>query len=316
MSREVVDLATVRSTRERGHTGTALRVPTLSIPVPPQQHLGDEIETLPEYRVSLLSAGKSLGTVEQRVQHMRRLAVEHRRLTDVQPIDLETFLARRRLTHAAETRKSIRSSFQSYYRWAHKRGIVSVDPAIDLDPISIPRTIPRVAADADLQLALITADDHERAMIFLARFACLRLNELTTLHTRQREGDLLRIIGKGEKERLVPANDDVMHALTILEREQGAGYYFPGRMGAHMHPVSVGKIIKRRTGWNPHSMRHAGATAAYRATGDLRAVQEFLGHASLATTQRYLHPILDDVRKVAASTGFVERRQSPHFAVA
>jgi len=59
-----------------------------------------------------------------------------------------------------------------------------------------------------------------------------------------------------------------------------------------MHRVAVERRIQRATGWNPHSLRHVGATAAYEATGDLRAVQEFLGHASLATTERYLHTSL------------------------
>jgi site-specific recombinase XerC len=137
-------------------------------------------------------------------------------------------------------------------------------------------------------------------MILLARYACLRLTELSTLHTNAREGDLLRIVGKGRKERMVGVNEPLRFALNALEREQGQGYYFPGQVGhntlPHLHPQSVCKIIKRVTGWNPHSLRHAGATAAYRATNDLRGVQDMLGHASLATTQRYLH--LDDASRL------------------
>lgn len=64
-------------------------------------------------------------------------------------------------------------------------------------------------------------------------------------------------------------------------------------------------MITRHLGVNPHSLRHAGATAAYRATRDLRAVQMLLGHSSLATTQRYLHPSLDDVRRAAAATAII-----------
>jgi integrase len=159
-----------------------------------------------------------------------------------------------------------------------------------------------VAPDDDLEAALTVATPSQRAMVLLARYGCLRLTELTTLHTRAREGERLRVIGKGDKERIVFANEPLLFALHALERAQGPGYYFPGLNGPHMHPMSVNKIITRVTGWNPHSLRHAGATAAYNATGDLRGVQEMLGHASLATTQRYLH--LDDAarRRVAEGT--------------
>lgn len=111
---------------------------------------------------------------------------------------------------------------------------------------------------------------------------------------------------------MVPANDDLLDALFKLERTHGDGYYFPGRYGGHMHPQSVNKIITRKTGWNPHSLRHAGATAAYLATGDLRAVQMLLGHSSIATTQRYLNIGIDSVRRVAAATVFTEPVHDPH----
>jgi site-specific recombinase XerD len=69
-----------------------------------------------------------------------------------------------------------------------------------------------------------------------------------------------------------------------------------------MHPQSVNKIITRVTGWNPHSLRHAAATVAYEGTHDLRAVQELLGHSSLATTERYLHVRVDQVRAAVNAT--------------
>ena len=119
---------------------------------------------------------------------------------------------------------------------------------------------------------------------------------------RDRNGDVLTVLGKGDKERFVDANDPLLVALRTLEQEQPYGFYFPGDTGGHLHPQSVHKIIKRVTGWNPHSLRHAGATAAYRATLDLRAVQELLGHGSLATTQRYLHVTNEARRRAAHAT--------------
>lgn len=267
------------------------------------------------FRTHLLSAGRATGTVKQRVGHIKQLQLTHRDLRTVTTEDLEGFLARRRLTHSAEARKSIRSSFRAFFGWANRRGYIATDPAAELEAVRVPTAVPRVAVDRDLQLALITAPAEHKAMILLARFGCLRLTELTTLKVRDRHGDLLRVTGKGGKIRYVPANDDLLSTLLELERTSATDYYFPGRYGSHMHPVAVGKIITRTTGWNPHSLRHAGATAAYRATGDLRAVQEFLGHASLATTQRYLHVGMDEVRAVANATAFVTPIRSPHFPV-
>ncbi|WP_372487678.1 tyrosine-type recombinase/integrase [Agromyces atrinae] len=80
-----------------------------------------------------------------------------------------------------------------------------------------------------------------------------------------------------------------------------------------MHPTAVGRIITRVAGWNPHSLRHSGAKAADRATGDLRAVQALLGHASFATTQRYLLVCMNAFHAAAAGTNFVTPIRSPHF---
>lgn len=277
--------------------------------------LNDEgsLTMMTRYRTHLLAANKAAGTVRQRIGHIEHLRARHRDLTRVSLEDLEAYLAHRRTTHSAEARKSMRSSFRSFFGWAQRRGYIPTDPSAELAPIPIPSAVPRVAADTDLQLALVTATLEHQAMIMLARFGCLRLTEFTTLRTDHRHGDLLRVTGKGAKTRYVPANEQLLSVLLELEREHGPGYYFPGRFGGHMHPTAVGKIVTRVTGWNPHSLRHAGATAAYRATNDLRAVQELLGHASLATTQRYLHVGMDAVRAAANGTAFVTPIRSPHF---
>lgn len=260
-----------------------------------------------QYEQHLRAAGRAPGTIRVRIAHIRRLAMRHPDLTAVTTSDLERILSAKRDTHEAESRKSHLSSYRSFYRWAHRVGLTAHNPALELEPIAIPVKLARVAPDEALQYALIDADEHQTAMILLARYACLRLTELTTLHTRHRRGDMLFIHGKGSKERLVFANEELLAALLRLERLQGAGFYFPGRFGGHMHSSSVNKIITRITGCNPHSLRHAGATAAYRATGDLRSVQLMLGHSSMATTQRYLHPGLDGLRAAAAGTAMVGR---------
>jgi site-specific recombinase XerD len=267
---------------------------------------------LGKFESYLFAAGRGVRTVRLYVGRMRQLQLHHPDLTTVTTEQLLDYLAARRSTHAAETRKTIRTAFRSFYGWAFQNGYVPFDPAYGLPAISIPVTVPRMASDSVVQLGLITADPQLTAMVLLARFGCLRLTELTTLRMESREGDLLRITGKGEKERLVPISDSLMYALIPLEREHGSGFYFPGRFGGSLHPQSVNKMITRHLGVNPHSLRHAGATAAYEATHDLRAVQMLLGHSSIATTQRYLHVGMEAVRRAAAGTGFQKTVTSPH----
>lgn len=226
--------------------------------------------------------------------------------------DVERALFRRR-DNAPETRKSALSSWRLFYAFAARRGLRDDDPTRDVESVRIPTRMPRVAPDDAITRALRAATAPQRAMVLLARYGCLRLTELTTLHTRHREGDMLRVRGKGDKERMVGINDDLLIALKTLEL-QGTGFYFPGVRGPHMHPQSVHKIIYRLTGFNPHALRHAGATAAYNETRDIRGVQAMLGHASLATTQRYLHLDADALRRVAAATVIRPRSGSMSFA--
>lgn len=257
-------------------------------------------ETLTRFEQWMLGTDRLDGTIALRMRHMRALAstVE---LAAAEITDLEAVRARRR--HLAdETRKSELASWRVFYSWMHKRGLRHDDPTLDLDSVRVRVRIPRIAPDDAVARAIETASPRDRAMILLARYGCLRLTELTTLHTRDRTGERMRILGKGDKERIVYANEPLRFALHALERDQGPGYYFPGLTAPHMHPMSVNKIITRVTGWNPHSLRHAGATAAYNSTRNLRAVQEMLGHASLATTQRYLHLDDDERRETADGT--------------
>jgi site-specific recombinase XerD len=265
-----------------------------------------------EFHQHLIARGLAESTIRKRIGDLDRLS---RRVAiwSATAEQLEEVLAEQREC-APETRKGMLSSWRVFYQWARRTGRIESDPTEELSPIPIPRRIPRIADDETVQLALIGAPVDETAMVLLARFGCLRLSEVTNLPRRAREGRRLRIIGKGDKERMIVLNDTLFAALTALERELGeTTYYFPGRYGGALHPQSVHKIIKRRTGQNPHSLRHAGATAAYNRTHDLRGVQEMLGHASMATTQRYLH--LDDeaMQRIAEATAWTSTVRSPHF---
>ena len=168
-------------------------------------------------RDDLHSAGRHPhGTIQQRLGPIQRFSKEHPDLLVVTEDDLIAWLAARRDTHSAEARKSMRSSFRRFYKWAHRTGLIPTDPSANLESVRVPKTVARIAPDSDLQTGLITADTQTRAMILLARFGCLRLSEITTLHTRHRTEDVLTITGKGGTQRYVSANDELLHVLLEL----------------------------------------------------------------------------------------------------
>lgn len=248
----------------------------------------------------LLASGRSDGTIKLRTRHVRALATTHDLLT-VSEDDLEAVLARSRRL-ADETRKSMVASWRLFFGLAHRKGWRPDDPTIALESVKVKRKMPRLADDAELTVALERASARDRAMILLGREVWLRLSEITTLHTDQRWGDRLRIRGKGGVDRIAYLTPAAAAALDALEREQGTGYYFPGAVSGHMHREAVHKVIKRATGFNPHALRHRGATEGFRSTRNIRAVQEQLGHASVATTQIYTHLEDDERRAVVASS--------------
>lgn len=256
------------------------------------------MDTLTRYAQHLRSRNLSTRTIHLRVSHARELA----QFLNPTVETLETWMHPPNRRLAAETVKSRRASARSFFSWAHATGRIDHDPSFELGPVQVPDTLPRVIPDIDVKRALRDASSRDKAALLLARYACLRLTEIATLATKHRSTDHINVIGKGGKERIVYLHHTLANALDRLEDEQGRGYYFPGRFTSHVHPQSLHKMIKNACGWNPHALRHAGATAAYRATKDLRAVQMMLGHSSIKTTQRYLHLDEQSLRNVSLAT--------------
>lgn len=258
----------------------------------------ERMSLLNEYAQHLRARNLAPRTIHLRLTHARALA----QIPPPTTTELEQWTNPPRSSYAAETIKSRRASARSFFSWLHATGKRPDDPSAALAAVNVPKTLPRVIPDSDFAKALLATTGATRAAILLARYACLRLNEIATLKTTDRHGDFLLVRGKGGKERIVYLAPDLLHALNELEREQGPGYYFPGRFAGHVHKDALHKIIKRVTGWNPHALRHAGATTAYRRTKDLRAVQMMLGHSSIKTTERYLHINDDALRNVSLAT--------------
>lgn len=276
------------------------------------------VMTLERYEAHLRSSGAARGTIRNRTDHAAAILA----LGPVDQLDtaaLERWVHPRGRTYKPETLKSRRASARRFLGWLHEEGVLSHNPALRLRSVHVPPSVPRVIPDDEMHRTLDKPlSSRDRAALLLGRLGCLRLSEIARAHTSDRYGDQLRILGKGGRERMIRMHPDLVHALDVLEDEQGAGYYFPGLAGPHIHPQSLHKIIKRVTGYNPHALRHAGATAAHRETKNMRGVQVMLGHASIATTQRYVHVDEDEMREVGLAVALRprERRSSPLRSVA
>lgn len=237
-------------------------------------------QLLAAYQTEQQARGQSRETVRTRMSYLRRFAGEHDPAATRE--QLVTWLARP--GWSAGTRKSAQGALRSFYRWAVKSGHLEVNPAAELDPVSVPRHLPYPAEEWRVDAGCEAGDADTVLMVELAARAGLRRAEVA----RVRREDLtpwgLHIVGKGQRHRMVPVGP----RLRRLLEERPAGYIFPGRFGGHIHPATVQKRVREACGVAPHALRHRFATRAYEGTHDLMAVQQLLGHASPETTQVYV----------------------------
>jgi integrase/recombinase XerD len=220
----------------------------------------------------------------------------------------------------ASIRRNV-SGVRSYFRFLIGDGHVVRDPSERLDTPKRWRTLPEVLTVAEIQklLAAPTMDDplyfRDRAMLELAYGAGLRVSEWIGIGLKDTllDDGLVRVFGKGSKERLVPIGRGAIAALAIYIREQrpalekgsGRGKLFLNARGEPLSRMGAWKILRKyvqRTGITkrvyPHTLRHSFATHLLEGGADLRAVQEMLGHADISTTQIYTHVDREYLRQV------------------
>lgn len=241
------------------------------------------------YTSWLRAGGKSENSIKLRSYQLRRFA----RTTRTAPYDVDSdTLTEYMGSHkwGTDTKRSHRAGLVSFYTWAHSSGRISHNPAALLPTVKTRAGKPRPAPESALREGLAGADDRSRMILSLAAYAGLRCDEIARVHTRDVHPDLLgyslRVVGKGGRIRIVPLNDH----LTAVLRFRPDGYVFPGQIDGHLSSAYVSKLASRALpkGWTAHTLRHRFASAAFALGGrDIRAVQELLGHASVATTQIY-----------------------------
>lgn len=260
---------------------------------------------LDTYRTYLIGAGRAPGTVHQRLLHLKRLERFVSDLATATEEDLDRFFSTELRDAKPEYRKAFRSSIRGFYQWATRKGLVKVDPAYMLPTVSIPRPLPRPVSEDALAFAYAAASSEVKAMILLGAMGGLRLSEISHLHMNDREGNLLRVLGKGGKSRIIPMNKTLVETLDGIEAENEHGFYFPNPYSQEPRSISyVAKHIKEflPRKYGAHSLRHRAASVAYGKTKDIRAVQELLGHSNVATTQLYTAITSDDLLAVADAT--------------
>ena len=234
------------------------------------------------------------------------------RLDDSSESDLSSYFSLKHASTRATSANRRLTVFKRYFRWALRERFISVDPTLKLQSARQALRVPKLMSEAQVECLLAAPDEdtplglRDRAMLELIYASGLRVSELVglkTFHLGMNEG-VLRVMGKGSKERLVPFGQVARQAIeryllaarpAILGGRQTDDLFVTGR-GSGMSRVMFWMLVKKyalRAGitspLSPHTLRHAFATHLLNHGADLRAVQMLLGHADISTTTIYTH---------------------------
>ncbi|MBO9664480.1 tyrosine recombinase XerC [Dokdonella sp.] len=239
------------------------------------------------------------------------------RWRDLQADQVQSLLAHehRARGYSPSTLRGLASAWRSFFRYLAREGEVTTNPALGLRAPKLKRKLPEVLdADEMTQLVEVPGGDPEavrdRALLELLYSSGLRVAELCGVRWRDFDADgaMLRVTGKGSKTRLVPVGTKAREALAALREQDRCGDEDPLVRGARGRPITPNGVrarLKRRAQeqgvWKrvyPHLLRHSCASHLLESSGDLRAVQELLGHADIGTTQIYTHLDFQHLAKV------------------
>ena len=239
-----------------------------------------------------------------------------------QPEDILAYLASLN-TQSARTSARRLSSLRRLFQYLAREGRTDHDPTARIEAPRIGRPLPKSLTEAEVE-ALLAAPDttttigrRDRAMLEVLYATGLRVSELVSLQMGQvnlRQG-VIRVIGKGNKERLAPLGEEAVSWLEKFMR-QGRAELFKGPPAATLFPSRRGRVMTRQTFWyavrryavqagitktlSPHVLRHAFATHLLNHGADLRVVQMLLGHSDISTTQIYTHVARERLKNLHA----------------
>jgi len=257
-----------------------------------------------------------------------------RERSSLEPTELDSICIRAFIAHLSQRGLSRRaqgralSAVRAFFRWAAREELVRVNPALGVATPKAAATLPRHLRPREIELLLEAPEGdsplrlRDRAILELLYASGLRVGELVSLDWRDLDlaGRVLRVLGKGGKERMVPFGKPARAALSnwldVWQQVRGKcpnpgneEPIFLNRSGARLSDRSVRRRIDTYvqkaalTGRiHPHTLRHSFATHLLEQGADLRTIQELLGHSSLGTTQKYTHLELDRLLEVYRSS--------------
>jgi len=249
----------------------------------------------------------------------------HKDLLRAGQADLLAYVSHQFGLHAkARTTSRSLSSLRRFYRYMLRQGKIQADPTLQIEMPKLPRALPKSLSEADVE-ALLNAPDsaetlglRDRAMLETLYATGLRVSELVALPLQgtNLEMGVVRVMGKGSKERLVPLGDEAVDwlkrylsgARASLLNGRTSDAVFVTQRGQPMTRQAFWYLIKRyaaRAGLtlslSPHTLRHAFATHLLNHGADLRVVQMLLGHSDISTTQIYTHVARERLKKMHAA---------------
>ena len=258
--------------------------------------------TLAAYRRDLTMYASWLGDKAQ----------QSRQLDDTVESDLNHYFSAKHSSTKATSANRRLTVFKRYFRWALRERFITADPTLKLQSAKQALRVPKVMSEAQVEALLaapapeIALGQRDRAMLELMYASGLRVSELVglkTFHLGLNEG-VLRVMGKGNKERLVPFGQVARDAIVLYMAQarpeilgtQQTEDLFVTRHGHGMSRVMFWMLVKKyallagiNSPLSPHTLRHAFATHLLNHGADLRAVQMLLGHADISTTTIYTH---------------------------
>ena len=211
------------------------------------------------------------------------------------------------------------SSVRGFHRFLHDEGVVAVDVAADVKPPKLPMSLPKAITIAQMEsvLAATDGDEHQqlrdKALLELLYATGARISEVVALNVDDvLEGDVVRLFGKGNKQRVVPVGSYARAAIEAYLVRVRPVFSARGTATPALFLGSRGQRMSRQNAWiiiraaaerahlgieiSPHTFRHSFATHLLAGGADVRVVQELLGHASVATTQIYTLVTADSLR--------------------
>jgi integrase/recombinase XerD len=237
----------------------------------------------------------------------------HKEIDAALQMDVEAWLAHR-FAQKTKPRSAARylSTLKRFYRWLARENKIPADPTLNLESPKLPRPLPKSLSETDVDQLLKIDDLHtphglrDKAMLETLYATGLRVSELVGLKmlSLNLDAGVVRVTGKGNKERLVPLGEEAIEWLGRYLREarpallnrQHSDAVFVTQHGGGMTRQAFWYLLKRRARTagltrplSPHTLRHAFATHLLNHGADLRVVQMLLGHSDISTTQIYTH---------------------------